>query len=79
MYDLLNCRHMELLCRQRAKADPEHSWKWLVRAERWENLGHRKTISSFKRNRSEEPDLGPMAAGPNTIDGDQRLEKFAGG
>jgi hypothetical protein len=71
MYDLLNCRHMELLCRQRAKADPAHSWKWLVRAERWENLGHRKTISSFKRNRSEEPDLGP-----NTIDGDQRLESL---
>jgi hypothetical protein len=49
MHDLLNCRHMELLCRQRAKADPEHSWKWLARAERWENLGHRRTISSFKQ------------------------------
>ena len=66
MHDLLNCRHMELLCRQRAKADPKHSWKWLVRAERWENLGHRRTISSFKQ------DLGPMAMSPNTIDGDRR-------
>ena len=65
MHDILDCRHMELLCRQRAKADPEHSWKWLARAERWQNLRHRKTISG-------QPDLGPMAIGPNTIDGDRR-------
>ena len=72
MDDLLNCRQMELLCRQRAKADPEHSWKWLARAERWGNLGHRRTISSFKQGNSGQTDLGPMAMGPNTIDGDQR-------
>jgi hypothetical protein len=31
MYDILDCRHMELLCRQRANADPAHGWKWLAR------------------------------------------------
>jgi hypothetical protein len=76
MDDLLNCRHMELLCRQRAKVDPEHSWKWLGQAERWRNLGRSKITSGFKRSNSEQSDLSPilspMAMGPNTIDGDQR-------
>lgn len=77
MDDLLNCHSMELLCRQRAIADPAQSWKWLARAERWENLGNRRTISSFKRGNSGQPDLGPMAMGPNTIDGDQRRATWA--
>jgi hypothetical protein len=72
MDDLLNCRAMEQLCRQRAKVDPEHSWKWLGQAARWRNLRHRKITSHFKRSNSEQPDLGPMVMGPNTIDGDQR-------
>jgi hypothetical protein len=73
---LLSCRDMELLCRQRALADPAHSWKWLARAERWETLGHRKIASRFKRSDLECADLGPMAMGPNTIDGDQRHGKY---
>jgi hypothetical protein len=76
MDDLLNCRHMELLCRQRAKVDPEHSWKWLGQAERWRNLGRNKITSRFKRSNSEQSDLSPMAMGPNTIDGDQRRGKY---
>ena len=76
MDDLLNCRHMERLCRQRAVADPEHSWKWLARAERWGNLGHRRTISSFEQSNSRQTDLGPMAMGPNTIDRDQRRVSY---
>jgi hypothetical protein len=82
MDDFLNCRHMELLCRQSAIADPEHSRKWLARAERWGNLGHRRVTSRFKQSNSSNSgraDLGPMAMGPNTIDGDQRFGKFAGG
>ena len=75
MDDLLNYRGMELLCRQRAIVEPEHTWKWLGQAERWRNLGHRKITSRFKRSNSEQPDLGPMAIGPNTIDGDQRRGK----
>ena len=74
MDDFLNCRHMELLCRRRAKADPQHRGKWLARAERWGNLGQHK-ISSRLRH-TEQPDLGPMAMGPNTIDGDQRQRKY---
>jgi hypothetical protein len=73
MDDLINCHAMELLCRQRALVDPEHSWKWLARSERWKNLGHRKITSRFERGNFEQPVLGPMAMGPNTIDGDQRL------
>jgi hypothetical protein len=75
MDDILNCRSMELLCRQRAKVDPEHGWKWLARAERWGNLGHHKITPRFKRTNLEQSDLGPMAMGPNTIDGDQRHGK----
>jgi hypothetical protein len=75
MHDILDCRHMELLCRQRAKADPPHSWKWLARAERWKSLGHRKITSS--RSNSGQAYFGPMAMGPNTIDGDQRIGRWA--
>ena len=76
MNDLINCHAMELLCHQRALVDPEDSWKWLARAERWKNLGHRKITSRFKWSNPEQPDLGPMAMGPNTIDGDQRLGTY---
>jgi hypothetical protein len=79
MEDLINCQAMELLCRQRAIADPEHSWKWLARAERWENLGQRRSISSFNPSISGQTELGPMPMGTNTIDGDQYVEKFASG
>jgi hypothetical protein len=76
MDDLLNCHAMELLCRQRALVDPKHSWKWLARAERWKTRGHRKITSRFERSNLQQPDLGPMAMGPNTIDGDQRLGTY---
>jgi hypothetical protein len=61
MHHILDCRHMELLCCQRAIANPEHSWKWQARAESCGNLGHRKTISSFERSNSGQPNLSPMA------------------
>ncbi len=62
MDDLINCHAMELLCCQRALLDPEHSWNWLARAERWINLGHRKIASRFEWSNLEQPDLGPMGA-----------------
>ena len=65
MQDLLNCRQMELLCRQRAKADPEQSRKWLARAERWKSLWARTISSSFKQSSSGQANLGPMAMGPS--------------
>jgi hypothetical protein len=35
MKELLNCRAMESVCRQRATLYPEESWKWLAEAEMW--------------------------------------------
>jgi hypothetical protein len=67
MNHLVGCRDMELLCRRRAALDREHSWKWLGEAERWRNLEHRE-ISSRVPHHPLHP--GPMAMGPNTIDGD---------
>jgi hypothetical protein len=67
MNDLVGCRDMELLCRKRAVLDTHHSWKWLGEAERWRDIAHRETVSRFQ---GEHP--GPMAMGPNTIEGDCR-------
>ena len=40
MSDLTDCNGMEDLYRERAKADPQHSGKWLGQAERWRELAH---------------------------------------
>ena len=61
----MSCRDMELRYRQRAAFDREHSWKWLGEAERRGHRAEQETASRFKR-------IGPMAMGPNTIDGDKR-------
>jgi hypothetical protein len=37
MNELVRCRAMESLCRQRATFYPEESWKWLAEAEMWDN------------------------------------------
>jgi hypothetical protein len=68
-----NCRAMELLCRQRAKADPANSWKWLGQAERWRKLGQRQ---SAQRTVPKQMHAGP-AMGPNTINGDLRCKQFS--
>lgn len=67
MNDLIGCRDMELLCRQRAMLDTQHGWKWLGEAERWRDIAHRETTSRFQAMHP-----GPMAMGPNTIEGDRR-------
>jgi hypothetical protein len=56
MKQQMSCRDMELLYRQRAVSDSEHSWR---------HLAQRETASRFK-------EIGPMAMGPNTIHGDLR-------
>lgn len=66
MNDLVGCRDMELLCRRRAVLDPEHDWKWLGDAERWKDLAHREIASRFQKNLVQD---GPMAIGPNAIEG----------
>jgi hypothetical protein len=72
MNDLTGCRNMELLCRHRAAFDTQHRWKWLGEAKRWGDLAHRETASRFH---AEHP--GPMAVGPNTLEGERRVMKNA--
>ena len=66
MNERVGCREMELLCRHRAALDTQHSWNWLGKAERWKELAHRETASHYAAH------PGPMAMGPNTIEGDRR-------
>ena len=66
MSDDSNSRAMEMLCRQRAKADPEHGRKWLGQADRWHNLGKRETAWRFQRNTRQQMHAGPMATQPNS-------------
>jgi hypothetical protein len=73
MSDLASCRYMERLCRQRAVFDHAHSSKWLDEAERWKDLAHLEVGDRF-REKLLYP--GPMAMGPNTIEGDSRRQKY---
>jgi hypothetical protein len=72
MSELAGCRHMEGLCRQRAILDRAHSWKWLGEAERWKDLAH---LDIGDRFRAKPIHPGPMAMGPNTIEGDSHRQK----
>ena len=72
MSDLVGCRDMELLCRQRATLDIQHSWKWLGEAERWKDLAHREIASRFHAEHA-----GPMTMGPNPTEGDRRRMRRA--
>jgi hypothetical protein len=82
---IVGCREIELLCRQRAISDRAHNWKWLGEADRWSDLAHREIASRFQNN---EMHAGPMAMGPNNIEGDPhrqmhestlRLQSVTGG
>ena len=75
MSDIADCRAMELLCRQRAKADPENSWQWLGQAERWHELGRNKIAWRFQQRNNQQMHAGPMAMGPNTVNGDTRFKQ----
>jgi hypothetical protein len=62
--DTLECQKMQLWCLQRAKDNPEQSWKWLGQAERWRTLA---------RSQPQQGQFsGPMSMGPNTVNGDLR-------
>jgi hypothetical protein len=66
------CREIELLCRQRAITDRAHNWKWLREADRWNDLTHREIASRFQNNGMH---AGPMAMGPNNVEGDSHQQK----
>jgi hypothetical protein len=72
MNDPIGSRDMELLCRQRATFDIQHSWKWLGEAEQWKDLAHRETASRFHAEHA-----GPMTMGPNTMQNDRRIMQQA--
>jgi len=72
MNNIAGCREIESLCRQRAVSDRAHSWKWLGEADRWNELEHREIASRIQMNTMP---AGPMAMGPNTIEGDSRRQK----
>jgi hypothetical protein len=69
---VLGCRNIETLCRQRAISDRAHSWKWLGEADRWSDLAHREIAFRFQNNQEH---AGPMAMGPNPVDGDTHGQK----
>jgi hypothetical protein len=69
---VLECRELESLCRQRAVSDRAHSWKWLGDADRWNDLTHREVASRFQNIPMH---AGPIAMGPNTVEGDSRRQK----
>jgi hypothetical protein len=74
--NISDCRAMELMYLQRAKADPENSWKWLGQAARWHDLGKREVAWRFqRRNAQQQMHAGPMAMGPNTVKGDLRSQQ----
>jgi hypothetical protein len=77
MNERLDCRGMELLYRERAKADPEHSTKWLGQAERWQDLARSENAWRVQRRDTDQMQMhpGPMAMGPNTIRGDARSKQ----
>jgi hypothetical protein len=72
MSEMVDCRAMELMYRQRAEADPVRSWKWLGQAERWRELGRKETAWRLQRRDTRQMHAGPMAMGPNTVNGDSR-------
>jgi len=46
MEELLRCRSMEAMCRQRALYDPQRGWEWLANAEKWKSLGDKEALTS---------------------------------
>jgi hypothetical protein len=69
MSEIVNYHAMEILCLQRAKRDPANSGKWVAQAERWQSLTAWRSQQLHKRQQMH---AGPMAMGPNTINGDAR-------
>jgi hypothetical protein len=74
MSDIKECREMELWCLQRARTEPGNHWKWVGQAERWRELARSQISFNFQKDAPQQQQMhaGPMAMGPNTINGDLR-------
>jgi hypothetical protein len=66
MSDLTDCKVMEQLYRERAKADPAHSGKWLGQADRWHELARSENAWRFQRRDNRQMHAGPMAVQPQS-------------
>jgi hypothetical protein len=75
MSDIADCGAMELLCRQRAKADPKIAGSGLDRRRGGHELGRNQIAWRFQQRNNQQMHAGPMAMGPNTINGDTRFKQ----
>jgi hypothetical protein len=76
MGDVADYRAMELLCQQRAEADPGHSGKWLGQADGWRDLAKRENAWRLqRRNKHQQMCAGPMQVGPNIVNGQFRSKQ----
>jgi hypothetical protein len=76
MSEFTDCRGMEQLYRERAKADPKNSSKWLGQADRWRELAERERAwRSQRRATHQQMHAGTMAVGSNTVRGDSRSKQ----
>jgi hypothetical protein len=72
-----DCRVMELMCRERAKADPANTTKWLGQAERWRELAnHENAWRLQKRSTQQQMHAGPMVTQPKPVEGDRRWKRM---
>ena len=72
MNDISECSEMESHCLQRARAEPENSWKWLGQAERWREVAHSQVAVKFRKHTAQQQmTAGPMQMGPDPITGRQ--------
>jgi hypothetical protein len=68
MSDTGNCRSMELMCRQRAHADPKNQQKWLAQAERWRDLARAENSWLHQKTTQQVMHAGPIATQPDASD-----------
>ena len=68
-------RALASICRQRAVFDPQHSWKHLGDAERWEHLAHAEIADRFEECNAARG--APIAAGLSSAPRDAGWETDA--
>jgi hypothetical protein len=68
-------RAMASICRQRAVFDPQHGWKHLADAERWEHMAHAEIADRFEECNAARG--APIAAGLSSASKDTGWETGA--
>jgi hypothetical protein len=77
MKSVQHYRAMASICRQRAVFDPQHSWKHLGDAERWEHLAHAEIANRFEECNAA---VGaPTGASPSSASKEYELGHGRGG